>query len=76
MRLRHRGGRLEVDNVYDKKGASADDEAVLRLEALLDTAMTDNIQAALPPPLQATQTQALGDWFAQPPATFTSQTDN
>jgi arylsulfatase A-like enzyme len=70
-------GRLELDNIYAKSGTSADDKALVRgLGTLLDEAMTENIQAPVPARLQATQTQALSDWFAQPPATFTAQTDN
>ena len=38
--------------------------------------MARNIHAPLPAALQATQTQAFSDWFAQPPATFIKQTDN
>lgn len=70
-------GRLELDNIYGKSGGTADDTALVRGPAtLLDNAMTDNIQAPVPARLQATQTQALSDWFARPPATFTQQTDN
>ena len=47
-----------------------------RLDKLLDKAMTDNMQAPVPVALQPAQAQAFTDWFAQPPATFTTQTDN
>jgi hypothetical protein len=70
-------GRLEVDNVYGKRGSSAGDKALVRrLDKLLDRAMEDEIQAPLPAALQAAQAQAFTDWFAQPPATFTRDTDN
>ena len=72
-----RGGRLEVDNVYDKKGASASDKALVRrLSTLLDKAMEEEIQAPLPPSLQPFQEQAYADWFSQPPGEFTWRTDN
>ena len=70
-------GRLEVDNIYRKSGSSTADKALVRpLDKLLDQAMEDEIQAPLPAALQATQTQAFTDWFAQPPATWTPATDN
>jgi arylsulfatase A-like enzyme len=70
-------GRLEIDNIYDKRGSSADDRALVRtLDKLLDQAMTDEIQAPVPAALQPAQDQAFVDWFAQPPATFTPATDN
>ena len=72
-----KAGRLEVDNIYAKRGSSKADRALVRrLDKLLDVAMTDEIQAPLPVPLQATQAQAFTDWFAQPPATWTRDTDN
>lgn len=74
---RDRLGRLEVDNIHDKRGSGAGARALVRrLDALLDRAMTDEIQAPLPAPLQPVQAQAFTDWFAQPPATFTRDTDN
>jgi hypothetical protein len=72
-----RDGRLEVDNIYDRKGASSSDKALVRrLSALLDKAMTEEIQAPLPTPLQSVQQQAYVDWFSQPPGIFTRETDN
>lgn len=72
-----RAGRLELDNIHGKRGAGAGDKALVRrLDKLLDKAMTDNIQAPVPVALQPAQAQAFTDWFAQPPATFTTQTDN
>jgi arylsulfatase A-like enzyme len=70
-------GRLEVDNVYDRRGASRSDKALVRrLDSLLDKAMAEEIQAPLPPALQPVQEQAYKDWFSQPPSDFTWQTDN
>ena len=72
-----KSGRLELDNVYGKRGASKDEKALVRkLDALLDTAMTDEIQAPVPAALQAAQTQAFTDWFSQPPVDFSKATDN
>ena len=72
-----RNGRLEVDNIYDKHGSSKSDKAVVRrLDKLLDSAMTDEIEQPLPVPLQPVQQQAMKDWFSQPPSTFTRKTDN
>jgi len=72
-----REGRLEVDNIYDKKGASKSDKALVRqLSSLLDKAMSEEIQATLPSPLQSVQQQAYVDWFSQPPGVFTRETDN
>jgi hypothetical protein len=73
----NRSGRLEVDNVFDKRGSSKADKALVRrLEKLLDTAMTDEIEASLPAPLRPVQQQAFQDWFSQPAAEFTRDTDN
>jgi arylsulfatase A-like enzyme len=73
---RDRAGRLEVDNVYPTRRAGRGGTALVgRLEALLDQAMADEIQAPVPAGLQAVQDQAFTDWFAQPPATFTPATD-
>jgi len=70
-------GRLEVDNVYDRRGASRSDKALVRrLDALLDRAMTEEIQQPLPAALQPVQQQAYQDWFSQPPGEFTWRTDN
>jgi arylsulfatase A-like enzyme len=70
-------GRHEVDNIYDKKGSSARDKALVRsLSALLDKAMADEIAAPLPSALQPVQQQAYTDWFSQPPGVFTRATDN
>lgn len=70
-------GRLEVDNVYDKRGSSASDKALVRrLSKLLDKAMAEEIQAPVPPALQPVQQQAYTDWFSQPPSEFTRATDN
>ena len=57
-----RSGRLEVDNVYDRRGSSASDKALVRrLAKLLDAAMTHEIQAPLPAPLQPVQDEAMKD---------------
>jgi arylsulfatase A-like enzyme len=70
-------GRHEVDNIYDKKGSSAADKALVRsLSALLDKAMEEEIAAPLPAALQPIQQQAYTDWFSQPPGVFTRETDN
>jgi arylsulfatase A-like enzyme len=70
-------GRLEIDNVYDRRGASRSDKALVRrLSDLLDRAMTEEIQQSLPAALQPVQQQAYDDWFSQPPAVFTWQTTN
>lgn len=70
-------GRREVDNVYDRRGVSRSDKALVkRLEALLDRAMEEEIQAPLPPALQPVQQQAYADWFSQPPGEFAWRTDN
>lgn len=70
-------GRRELDNVYDKRGANRSDKALVRrLDALLDKAMSEEIQAPLPPALQPVQQQAYENWFSQPPGDFTWQTDN
>jgi arylsulfatase A-like enzyme len=72
-----KGGRLEVDNVYDRRGASRSDKALVRrLSDLLDQAMTEEIQQPLPAALQPVQQQAYDDWFSQPPGIFTWQTTN
>jgi hypothetical protein len=72
-----KNGRLEVDNIYEKRGASREDKALVRrLEKVLDTAMTDEIQQPLPAALQPVQQQAYEDWFSQPPGEFTWRTDN
>jgi arylsulfatase A-like enzyme len=72
-----RPGRLELDNVYDKRGASLEDKAVVRrLDRLLDVAMQEEIQQPLPAALQPVQQQAFRDWFSQPPSHFTLDTDN
>ena len=39
-------------------------------------AMADEIQQPLPAALQPVQQQAFADWFSQPPAEFTRETDN
>jgi arylsulfatase A-like enzyme len=70
-------GRLELDNIYGKRGAGAGDKALVKsLATLLDTAMQDEIEQPLPAPLQPVQTQALAEWFSQPPGEFTKKTDN
>jgi arylsulfatase A-like enzyme len=70
-------GRLELDNIFDKRGSSATDRALVkRLASLLDRAMHDEIQQPLPAPLVPVQTQALAEWFSQPPGEFTKKTDN
>jgi arylsulfatase A-like enzyme len=70
-------GRLELDNIYGKRGAGAGDKALVKsLAKLLDTAMQDEIEQPLPAPLQPVQTQALAEWFSQPPGEFTKKTDN
>ncbi|HST39722.1 MAG TPA: sulfatase-like hydrolase/transferase [Conexibacter sp.] len=70
-------GRLELDNIYDKRGSSRGDKALVRrLDALLDRAMAEEIEAPVPAALQAVQTQAFTDWFAQPPADYTAATGN
>jgi hypothetical protein len=72
-----RQGRLEVDNIYDKKGSSKADKALVRqLSSLLDKAMAEEIEATLPSALQPVQQQAYTDWFSQPPGVFTRETDN
>ncbi|MDO8210644.1 sulfatase-like hydrolase/transferase [Conexibacter sp. CPCC 206217] len=72
-----RSGRMELDNIYDKRGSSRADKALVRrLDRLLDKAMTDEIQQTLPVPLQPIQQQAFTDWFSQPPVDFTADTDN
>jgi arylsulfatase A-like enzyme len=71
------GGRLEIDNVYGKQGASSEDRAlVTRLRALLDRATADQLQGPLPAALQPVQAQAFTDWFAQPPGDYTRDTEN
>jgi arylsulfatase A-like enzyme len=70
-------GRLELDNIYGKRGSSAGDKALVKeLGKKLDEAMTDEIEETLPAPLQPVHTQALADWFSQPPDEFTKETDN
>jgi arylsulfatase A-like enzyme len=72
-----RGGRMELDNVYGKRGVSAADKGFAkRMEALLDQAMTDQIEETLPAPLQPVQQEAYTKWFSQPPSDFTRATDN
>ena len=72
-----RTGRLEVDNVYGKRGAGADDKALVRrLDKLLDRAMAEEIEQPLPAALVPAQTQAISDWFSQPPGEFTRDSDN
>jgi arylsulfatase A-like enzyme len=71
-----RSGRLEIDNIYNKRGSSRSDKALVRhLEKLLESAMTKEIQAPLPAPLQPVQDQAFKDWFSQPASEFTKNTD-
>jgi arylsulfatase A-like enzyme len=72
-----RGGRMEIDNVYGRRGTGADDKALVkRLDLLLDRAMAEEIQQPLPAALQPVQAAALTDWFSQPPGEFTKHTDN
>jgi len=72
-----KSGQLEIDNVYDKRGASAGDKALVkRLDRLLDRAMQDELEQPVPAALKPAQTQALADWFSQPPGEFTKKTDN
>ena len=68
---RTKSGRLELDNIYRKRGTSPGEKALVRrLDKLLDKAMATNIEAPVPAALQPAQTQAFADWFAQPPATW------
>jgi len=68
-------GRLELDNIYWKRGSSQGDKALVRrLDKVLDEAMQTEIQAPVPPALQPIQEQAFTEWFSQPPATFTRVT--
>jgi len=70
-------GRHEVDNIYDRKGTSTADKALVRsLSSLLDKAMAEEIAAPLPAALQPAQQKAYTDWFSQPPGEFTWRTDN
>ena len=70
-------GRAEIDNIYDKPGIPRVQKAFVRhLRELLDQAMADEIQQPLPAALQPVQQQAFADWFSQPPAEFTRETDN
>jgi arylsulfatase A-like enzyme len=72
-----RNGRLEVDNVYDKRGSSRSEKALVRrLGKLLEIAMTEEIAAPLPAALQPVQDAAFNDWFSQPPGEFRRDTDN
>jgi arylsulfatase A-like enzyme len=72
-----RNGRLEVDNVYGKRGSSRSEKALVRrLGKLLDTAMTEEIAAPLPAALQPVQDAAFEDWFSQPSGEFVRDTDN
>lgn len=72
-----KSGQREVDNIYNKRGASKDDKALVRrLDKLLDRAMQDEIQQPVPAALQPAQTQAMTDWFSQPPGEWTRATDN
>ena len=72
-----KSGQLEIDNVYDKRGASAGDKALVkRLDRLLDRAMQDELEQPVPAALKPAQTQALADWFAKPPGEYTKKTEN
>jgi hypothetical protein len=72
-----KGGRLEIDNIYGKRGAGRSDVALVsRLRTLLDRAVADEIQAPMPAALQPVQTQAFADWFSQPPGDYTRKTEN
>ncbi len=72
-----RAGRMELDNVYGKRGASRDERALVRrLDRLLDRAMEEQIEQPLPPALQPVQQQAIADWFAQPAVHWSPATDN
>lgn len=72
-----RAGRLEVDNIYGKRGAGAGDMALVkRLGKLHDQAMHDEIEQSLPAALAPVQTQALADWFSQPSGEFMKESDN
>ena len=72
-----KGGRLEVDNIYDKRNSSTADKAVVRrLSKLLDRAMQEEIQQPVPASLQSAQTAAMTAWFSQPPGEWTRETDN
>jgi arylsulfatase A-like enzyme len=71
------GGRLEIENVYGKRGPRRSDAALVRrLERLLDRAVAEEIQQPLPAALKPTQDQALADWFSQPPGEYTRATEN
>jgi arylsulfatase A-like enzyme len=73
----NRLGRMEIDNIYGKRGASRADRALVRrLEKLLDRAIEEQIQQPVPPALQPVQDQAMRDWFSQPPGHWTVDTDN
>jgi arylsulfatase A-like enzyme len=72
-----RRGRMEIDNVYDRKGTSAEDKALVkRLDKLLDVAMETEIQQPMPPALATAQSEAMTAWFTQPPGEFFRGTDN
>jgi arylsulfatase A-like enzyme len=66
---RTKGGRSEMDNVYRAKRMSRENTAfVRRMEALLDRAIETEIQAPVPPALQAAQDAAMNTWFTNSPS--------
>lgn len=72
-----RAGRLELDNVYGRRGASRAAKALVRrLSELLDRAVAEEIRQPVPAALQPAQDEAFADWFSQPPGEYTKHTEN
>jgi arylsulfatase A-like enzyme len=64
-------GRLETDNLLGPGRVSrAERRFIARMEALLERAIEQEIQAPLPAALQPVQQQAFADWFSQDPGEF------
>jgi arylsulfatase A-like enzyme len=68
-------GRQETDNLLGPGRVSrAERRFIARMEALLQRAIEQEIQAPLPAELQPVQQQAFADWFSQPPGDFLRST--